>query len=134
MFLSNPGVRPEDIERLRRSLGLDRPLWLQYVRWLGAFLRGDWGYSMTDSRPVLTRILERAPATLELAVASMLLASLLTMIFGTHRGAAREGEWLDRAVRAGSAVGLAASRVLVRTACCSSSSPPGLAGCPPLAV
>ena len=106
VFLSNPGVRPEDIERLRRSLGLDQPLWLQYVQWLGAFLRGDWGYSMTDSRPVLTRVLERAPATIELAVASMLLASLLTVIFGTIAALTR-GRVLDRVVRAGSAVGLA---------------------------
>ena len=106
VFLSNPGVRPEDIERLRRSLGLDQPLWLQYVQWLGAFLRGDWGYSMTDSRPVLTRVLERAPATIELAVASMLLASLLTVIFGTMAALTR-GRVLDRVVRAGSAVGLA---------------------------
>ena len=106
VFLSNPGVRPEDIERLRRSLGLDQPLWLQYAQWLGAFLRGDWGYSMTDSRPVLTRVLERAPATIELAVASMLLASLLTVIFGTIAALTR-GRVLDRVVRAGSAVGLA---------------------------
>jgi peptide/nickel transport system permease protein len=106
VFLSNPGVRPEDIERLRRSLGLDRPWWVQYVQWLGAFLRGDWGYSMTDSRPVLTRVLERAPATIELAAAAMLLASLLTVTFGTLAALTR-GRWLDRAVRAGSALGLA---------------------------
>ena len=66
VFLSNPGVRPEDIERLRRALGVDQPLWLQYVRWLTAFVRGDWGYSFSDSRPVIDRVIERAPATLEL--------------------------------------------------------------------
>ena len=106
MFLSNPGVRPEDIERLRRSLGLDRPLWVQYVQWLLAFLRGDWGYSMTDSRPVLTRVLERAPATMELTAASMLVAAMLTVTLGTAAALAR-GRWLDRAIRAASAVGLA---------------------------
>jgi peptide/nickel transport system permease protein len=106
VFLANPGVRPEDIERLRRSLGLDRPLWLQYLQWLGAFIRGDWGYSMTDSRPVLTRVLERAPATMELTAASMLLAAILTVTFGTIAALAR-GRWLDRSIRAASAVGLA---------------------------
>ena len=53
--------RPEDIERLRRALGLDRPLWQQYWSWLGAFVRGDWGYSFSDGRPVVERI-ARAPA------------------------------------------------------------------------
>ena len=43
VYLANPNVRPEDIERLRRALGLDRPLWQQYVAWLWAFVRGDWG-------------------------------------------------------------------------------------------
>ena len=51
VYLSNPGVRPEDLERLRRALGLDRPLWEQYVSWLAAFARGDWGYSFSDGRP-----------------------------------------------------------------------------------
>src|SRR5437762_7936202 len=66
IYLSNPNVRPEDIERLRRALGLDRPLWQQYVSWLVSFVRGDWGYSFSDGRPVTERILERLPATLEL--------------------------------------------------------------------
>jgi peptide/nickel transport system permease protein len=106
VFLSNPGVRPEDIERLRRALGLDRPLWLQYVQWLAAFVRGDWGFSMTDSRPVLTRVLERAPATLELTAAAMLIAIVVTIVLGTLAAIARD-RWPDRAIRAASAAGLA---------------------------
>src|SRR6476646_4065946 len=66
IYLANPNVRPEDIERLRRALGLDRPLWQQYGAWLAAFLRGDWGYSFSDGRPVVSRVFERLPATLEL--------------------------------------------------------------------
>ncbi len=57
VYLSNPGVRPEDLERLGRALGLDRPLWVQYVSWLGAFVRGDWGYSFSDGRPVWLRVM-----------------------------------------------------------------------------
>src|SRR6266576_6134459 len=64
IYLSNPNVRPEDIERLRRALGLDRPLWQQYVSWLVAFVHGDWGYSFSDGRLVASRILERVPASL----------------------------------------------------------------------
>lgn len=73
-YLENPNVRPEDIARLQRALGLDRPAPEQYVRWLAAFVRGDWGYSYADGRPVLDRIVERVPATLELVSAAVLLA------------------------------------------------------------
>lgn len=73
-YLENPNVRPEDIARLRVAYGLDRPAIVQYVSWLGAFVRGDWGVSFTDGRPVLTRMLERLPATIELASAAGLLA------------------------------------------------------------
>ena len=41
VYLSNPDVRPEDLERLRRALGLDQPVWRQYLLWLGGFVRGD---------------------------------------------------------------------------------------------
>ena len=52
LYLDNPNVRPADVERLRRAMGLDRPLAEQYLAWLGAFARGDWGYSFADGRPV----------------------------------------------------------------------------------
>jgi peptide/nickel transport system permease protein len=106
VFLSNPGVRPEDIERLQRALGLDQPLWVQYVRWLGAYLRGDWGYSMTDNRAVLDRVLERAPATFELAAASLAIALVFTFALATLATLTRR-RWPDAAVQAASAAGLA---------------------------
>jgi peptide/nickel transport system permease protein len=95
LYLSNPNVRPQDIERLRRALGLDQPLWYQYVAWLGAFVRGDWGYSFTDGRPVLERIVERLPATLELIGTSMGLGALIALPLGVL-GAARRHGWFDR--------------------------------------
>jgi peptide/nickel transport system permease protein len=82
MFLDNPNVRPEDIERLRRQLGLDRPLPEQYLAWLWSFVRGDWGYSFSDGRPVLERLVERVPATLELVGTSTLLAVIISMTVG----------------------------------------------------
>jgi peptide/nickel transport system permease protein len=106
VFLSNPGVRPEDIERLQRALGLDQPLWVQYLRWLGAYVRGDWGYSMTDNRAVLDRVLERAPATFELTAASLVLALILTLALATLATLTRS-RWPDATVRAASAAGLA---------------------------
>ncbi|MCE2900283.1 MAG: ABC transporter permease [Gemmatimonas sp.] len=81
-YLENPHVRPEDIERLKRAMGLDRPLGVQYVTWLGAFMRGDWGFSYADGRPVIDRLLERVPATLELVGLSTLLSLLLALPVG----------------------------------------------------
>jgi peptide/nickel transport system permease protein len=106
VFLSNPGVRPQDIERLQRALGLDQPLWIQYLRWLGACVRGDWGYSITDNRAVLDRVLERTPATFELAAASFGIAVILTFALAILAALTR-GRWPDGAVRAASAAGLA---------------------------
>jgi peptide/nickel transport system permease protein len=95
VYLENPGVRPEDIERLRRALGLDQPLATQYLRWLSAFVRGDWGFSLSDGRPVAQRMLERAPATLELAGAALLIALAATLPLGIL-SAVRRGRWFDR--------------------------------------
>jgi peptide/nickel transport system permease protein len=95
IYLENPGVRPEDIERLRRSLGLDQPLPVQYAQWLAGFVRGDWGFSLSDGRPVAERMLERAPATLELAGASLAVALIAALPLGVL-AAVRQGGWFDR--------------------------------------
>lgn len=95
LYLSNPNVRPEDIERLRRALGLDRPLSAQYLSWLGGFLRGDWGYSYSDGRLVFDRIVERIPATVELLGASMLIGFVAAVPIGVHSARRMRG-WLDR--------------------------------------
>jgi peptide/nickel transport system permease protein len=81
-YLENPNVRPEDIARLRAALGLDRPLWAQYLAWLAAFVRGDWGYSIADGRPVLARLVERIPATIQLVGASSVLALCIALPVG----------------------------------------------------
>ena len=99
IYLSNPNVRPQDIERLRRALGLDEPLWRQYLSWLTAFARGDWGYSFSDGRPVVERVLERLPATLELTLTSLVVALLLTFPVGVFAAVTR-GRWFDRATTA----------------------------------
>jgi peptide/nickel transport system permease protein len=95
VYLSNPSVRPQDIERLRRALGLDRPLWQQYWSWLGAFVQGDWGYSFSDGRPVAMRILERVPATLELVATSIAFALMLAVPAGVVAALGPRG-WFDR--------------------------------------
>ncbi len=105
VYLSNPNVRPQDLERLRRALGLDRPLWQQYVSWLAAFARGDWGYSFSDGRPVAERIVERLPATLELVGVSLAAALCVTVPVGVV-GAVKRGRWFDRATTAAAFAGI----------------------------
>ena len=78
-YENNPEIKAEDIARLRHELGLDRPVHIQYIRWLQNFLKGDWGYSYATKRPVLTEIWERLPNTIYLTGLS-LIASLLIAI------------------------------------------------------
>src|SRR5207302_132050 len=64
-------AREEDVRQLRALLGLDDPLWLQYVRFLGHALRGDFGLSFKHQLPALTLIFQTLPATLELTAAGL---------------------------------------------------------------
>ncbi|HYW50025.1 MAG TPA: ABC transporter permease, partial [Gemmatimonadaceae bacterium] len=81
-YLENPNVRPEDIARLKAAMGLDRPLGVQYLSWLRAFVQGDWGFSYADGRPVLDRLVERIPATLELIGVACVMALLAAVPVG----------------------------------------------------
>jgi peptide/nickel transport system permease protein len=105
IYLENPNVRPEDIVRLRRSLGLDRPLPIQYLAWLRGFVVGDWGFSYADGRPVIERIGERVPATIELICASLVIAGVAAVPAGVLAAARRRGVF-DRAVTALSLAGI----------------------------
>lgn len=72
----------ETIEKVRKDLGLDKPLYLQYIIFLKKLLKGDLGNSIKSDRPVLTEFMERFPATVELAIVSMIFA----IIFGIAAG------------------------------------------------
>ncbi|MGJ3246156.1 MAG: ABC transporter permease [Elainellaceae cyanobacterium] len=63
-FANNPSMTPEVRENIRRSLGLDQPIHIRYVKWAWAFLHGDMGYSFTSRSPVSELILQRLPTTL----------------------------------------------------------------------
>jgi peptide/nickel transport system permease protein len=105
VYLSNPNVRPEDIERLERLLGLDRPLHEQYLGWLSAFATGDWGFSYVDGRPVLERVLERAGGTLELMGSAFALALVSALVLGSL-AALRPASLTDSVVSGASIVGI----------------------------
>jgi len=105
VYLINPNVRPEDIARLERLLGLDRPLHEQYLGWLSAFVTGDWGFSYVDGRPVLERVLERAGGTLELMGTAFALALVAALVLGSI-AALRPGSLADSLVSGASIVGI----------------------------
>ena len=73
---------PQDVAQMRTRLGLDRPLYVQYLSFAGGALRGDLGTSLRTSQPVSEAILERMPATLELAAAAMLVAIVVAIPLG----------------------------------------------------
>jgi peptide/nickel transport system permease protein len=84
----------EDADRLRKELGLDKPLLVQYGKWLGLLLRGDWGHSLFTHQPVLTDILYRLPVSLELLILSTIVSLLIALPAGTI-AAIRPNTWKD---------------------------------------
>ena len=76
------GAAPQDVAELRASLGLDRPLFAQYVTFLRHAVTGDLGVSFRTGQPVTTMIAERVPATAELAFAAMLVAVVVAIPLG----------------------------------------------------
>ena len=85
---------PQDVEELRHRLGLDRPLLEQYGAFLRGVARGDLGTSLRTGQPVAAQIIERMPATAELAAAAMLVAILCSIPLGIA-AAVRRGTTVD---------------------------------------
>lgn len=78
----NPNVSPEVIEQMRRNLGLDQPLHVQYFKWLSAFIRGDFGYSFGQMRPISEILPETLWNTLQLTLISLVIIFILGMLIG----------------------------------------------------
>ncbi|WP_439572939.1 ABC transporter permease [Phreatobacter sp.] len=90
-----PDAPPEAIEAMRVSLGLDRPLWTQYWIFITNALMGDFGTSYRWQQPALTLVLDRLPATIELAVAALLFSVSVAVPLGILSAVYRGG-WIDR--------------------------------------
>jgi peptide/nickel transport system permease protein len=103
-LLVNPQMDQKDIEDAVRALGLDRPIWEQYLHFLGGALRGDLGRSFIFGEPALKVIIERMPATLELALAALIMAIVLGIPLGLYAGLYPESR-VSQAIMAGSIVG-----------------------------
>jgi peptide/nickel transport system permease protein len=88
---------PEDVEKIRRSLGLDRPFLVRFSEWSGQILRGDLGTSMFTGLPVTTLIGQRLEPTLSLMVITLVLSVAIAVPMGVA-AAWKAGSWLDRAL------------------------------------
>jgi peptide/nickel transport system permease protein len=124
----NPNLKPSDIERIRENLGLDRPLIVQYLDWVGigsiiqavglagllggshniqpGLLEGNFGRSLIDGTPVLRDIIERLPNTVELTLTAIFLGAAISIPVGVV-SALRRGSRLDHVVTATSVGGFA---------------------------
>jgi len=97
-MLGGRNVSPELIEQKRHEMGLDKPLSVQYIEYLGGIFRGDFGKSSRTGRPVLYELFHRLPATLELAIWGMFFASLFGITTGIL-AATRADRPMDHSVR-----------------------------------
>jgi peptide/nickel transport system permease protein len=91
-----PGLSPEAIQGIRVRLGLDKPLYQQYLDFVTNTAQGDLGRSIIKNRPVSTMIREQLPATVKLTVAGMLAAILIGVPLGIV-AAVRQNSWVDSA-------------------------------------
>src|SRR5438132_4027380 len=96
-YEANPSVTPEDMQRLEHALGLDQPVPVQYVSWLGHFVTGDWGYSHATSQPVTAMIIQRLPNTLWLMTTVYLVTLLIALPIGVLT-AVKQYSWFDHIV------------------------------------
>ena len=82
LILLPPEATKEDVALLRKEMGLDRPIIVQYFKFLSGMVRGDFGKSFVASRPALGLVLERMPMTLWLAASGLLLAMIISIPLG----------------------------------------------------
>ena len=107
LLLAGDDATPEAIAAIEKELGLDQPLHVQYVRFLGRVLQGDLGYSLRTRRTVVSEIMSRYPATLELAGLSLLLATTVGVTAGVI-SAVKQNSVYDNICMVGSLFGIAA--------------------------
>ncbi|MDJ0714915.1 MAG: ABC transporter permease [Prochloraceae cyanobacterium] len=92
---SNPSFTAEVRENIRRTLGLDQPVYIRYFKWAWAFIRGDMGYSFTSRSPVFELILQRLPTTLWVVGSAYIIAMLIAFPLGII-SALKRYSWIDQ--------------------------------------
>ena len=96
----DPEIDPELMETIRARLGLDRPLHIQYVKWLGALLHGELGVSFSHHRPVADILRETIPNTLILTFCALALDLIVGVVIGVI-SAMRQYTWIDHGLTVG---------------------------------
>jgi dipeptide transport system permease protein len=94
---AGPYAKPEQIKRIEREMGLDKPLPVQFWNYLNDLLHGDMGISWSTSHPVREDLIQRLPATVELAIAAFVLASIMGLTLGIV-AALKKGSFIDQTV------------------------------------
>ena len=103
-IMAGDNATPETIAAIRSKLGLDQPLWWQFVTWIGTLLQGDLGRSLFWGDPVLSLVQQRAGPTVSLTLTTLLIAVTIALGLGVT-AAARAGTWMDRSVMAFATLG-----------------------------
>lgn len=106
VIVAGADATDQQLAAVREDLGLDRPLPVQYAVWVGQVLRGDLGRSVLSKLPVADLIIQRAPATIELAAAALLISVPLGILFGVL-SAVKQGTRFDYVSAAVTSVGIA---------------------------
>jgi ABC-type dipeptide/oligopeptide/nickel transport system permease component len=105
--IAGEAATSDTVEAIRISLGLDKPLWVQFGLFLQRLSRGDLGRSIATHQPVLTELRNRLPVTIKLGLTSSIFGVVTGVFLGTF-AATRRGTWLDTLVMSGSVAGLSA--------------------------
>jgi len=96
--IAGENARPEDVQQVRKALGLAQPLWSQYVTYVTHVIRGDLGRSFQTNEAVTKQIAQRYPATMQLAFGSMLVALIVAFPLGIISAIYRNS-WIDNLAR-----------------------------------
>jgi peptide/nickel transport system permease protein len=103
-ILAGDNATPEQLERIRVSLGLHEPIYIQFFTWINKLLHGDLGVSLISNVPVLTMIRQRIEPSISIALSTIILSILIAVPLGVI-AAWKHGTWIDRFVMALSVLG-----------------------------
>jgi len=112
VFMLGQDATPEERAHLTEQLGLDRPFYVQYAEFVGRAVRGDFGFSLRQLRPVSTLVVERLPATLELSMVAALFAVAVGIPMGVY-SALRRDSWLSHLFMTVSLIGVSLPTFLI---------------------
>lgn len=104
-FIVGPYASPAEIERVKSELGLDEPIYKQYIIYMKDVMHGDLGYAWRTSQPVAVDIKQRLPLTFELATLSLILTLVVAVPLGVV-SAVRSGSWIDNIARVIAVLGI----------------------------